>query len=386
MDFWMNVDTALSEVPVNIMALTDDTDFKSREEFVVYNQAGMDLVWNFVTTAGAMTQTPVTPTTAGVYDWGNQGKGMYCLEIPASGGASINNDSEGFGWFTGFATGILPWRGPIIGIRAAALNNALIDGGDNLDVNTVQVSGVAQTGNDNGADLNTLLTRIIGTLATGTHEPQSGDSYSRIGANGVGLTNIDLPNQTMNITGNLSGSVGSVTGNVTTDTASRAASQADVSDIPTNAEFNARTILAANYALDSTVAKEATKFNPASDTVARVALVDTTTANTDMRGTDGANTVVPDVAGTAATPAEVNAEMLDVLTTDTHTEIGQVAPPSTVSFLDMIRYIYKSWRNKKTTDGVTEKLYNDDGATVGQQRAVSEAAGTGTKEEMTIGS
>ena len=37
---------------------------------------------------------------------------------------------------------------------------------------------------------------------------------AEIGAAGAGLTNIDLPNQTMNITGNLTGSVGSVTGNV----------------------------------------------------------------------------------------------------------------------------------------------------------------------------
>jgi hypothetical protein len=127
MDLWMDVDTALSEVPVNIAALIDDTDFKTREESVVYNQAGMDLVWNFVTTAGAMTQTAVTPTTAGDYDWTNQGNGMYSIEIPASGGASINNDTEGFGWFTGYATGILPWRGPIVGFRAAGLNNVLID-------------------------------------------------------------------------------------------------------------------------------------------------------------------------------------------------------------------------------------------------------------------
>lgn len=34
-------------------------------------------------------------------------------------------------------------------------------------------------------------------------------------------------------------------------------------------------------------------FNPTTDTVARVTLVDTTTLNTDMRGTDGANTTTP---------------------------------------------------------------------------------------------
>lgn len=42
----------------------------------------------------------------------------------------------------------------------------------------------------------------------------TGDAFGRIGAAGAGLTNIDLPNQTMDITGSLSGSVGSVTGAV----------------------------------------------------------------------------------------------------------------------------------------------------------------------------
>lgn len=126
-DMWMDVDAALAEVPVNLMPLIDDTDFKTRETAVAYNAAGMDLVWNFVTPAGAYTQTAVTPTTAGTYDWTHQGDAMYSIEIPASGGASINNDTEGFGWFSGVATGVLPWRGPVIGFRAAGLNDLLIE-------------------------------------------------------------------------------------------------------------------------------------------------------------------------------------------------------------------------------------------------------------------
>ncbi len=60
-------------------------------------------------------------------------------------------------------------------------------------------------------------------------------------------------------------------------------------DGPTNAQMEARTLVAASY------------FDPAADTVANVTLVATTTTNTDMVGTDGANTTVPDAAGTAAT-------------------------------------------------------------------------------------
>ena len=108
-DIWMDVDIAIGECPVNLMPLIDDTDFKTIEDAVLYSAP--TLIWHFVTTAGVQTETAVTPTTAGVHDWTDQGtSGCYALEIPASGG-TINNDTEGFGWFTGVATGVLPWRG-----------------------------------------------------------------------------------------------------------------------------------------------------------------------------------------------------------------------------------------------------------------------------------
>ena len=127
---WNDVDIAIT-VPVNVMALIDDTDFKSIEASVVFNQAGLVLLWNFATTAGVITQTAITPTnTGGAFDWTNIGNGMYKIELPASGeAAGSNNDREGFGWFSGVATGVLAWVGPTIGFRAAALNNSMIDDG-----------------------------------------------------------------------------------------------------------------------------------------------------------------------------------------------------------------------------------------------------------------
>lgn len=53
-------------------------------------------------------------------------------------------------------------------------------------------------------------------------------------------------------------------------------------------------------------ARLADAFDPATDTVARVTLVDTTTTNTDMRGTDGANTVAPDNATISAINAKTS--------------------------------------------------------------------------------
>lgn len=108
----IQINTAVA-IPVNAVPLTDDTDFKSREVAIAYNESGMDLVWNFVTAAGVQTQTAVTPTTGGDYDWTHVGDGMYRIEIPASGGASINNDTAGYGWFSGVCDGVLPWVSPI---------------------------------------------------------------------------------------------------------------------------------------------------------------------------------------------------------------------------------------------------------------------------------
>ena len=190
-DIWLDVDTAVI-VPVNIMPLLDDTDFKSIETAVVYNSAGLAVTWNFVTAAGVVTGTAVTPTTAGVYDWSEPiaDKGMYAIEIPASGGASINNDTEGVGWFTGVATGVLPWRGPTIGFRRAALNDLLMDGSTastnlenffdgtgyvggtaKLTVDTTKVGGTPQTAGDLAAMITVvddLIDTEVGAIKTKT--------------------------------------------------------------------------------------------------------------------------------------------------------------------------------------------------------------------------
>ena len=61
-----------------------------------------------------------------------------------------------------------------------------------------------------------------------------------------------------------------------------------LADIPTVSEFEARTLLASAY------------FDPVNDAVANVTLVGTTTTNSDMRGTENANTVTPDNTSIAA--------------------------------------------------------------------------------------
>ena len=71
-------------------------------------------------------------------------------------------------------------------------------------------------------------------------------------------------------------------------------------------------------------------FNPALDTVANVTVVGTTTTNTDMRGTDGANTVTPNVIA-PATPADISALNNFNPGTDTVANVTLVATTTTNS-------------------------------------------------------
>jgi hypothetical protein len=242
---WIDVDTAIT-VFVNSLQLIDDTDFKTIEEAIAYDAAGMDLNWNFETTAGVISQTNVTPTTGGDYDWTHVGNGIYKIEIPASGGVSVNNDTEGFGFFSGFVTGVLPFRGPAYGFRAAALNNALIDGGDNLDVNTVEISGDSTSADNLELDYDgTGYNKSNSTIGTTTNNSDMRGTDSALLAASVNVSS-----------GVVEGNLVQMGGVVQSAT-----------DLKDFADAG---------------------YDPATNKVEGVKTVDTTTTNTDMRGTDNA--------------------------------------------------------------------------------------------------
>ena len=83
--------------------------------------------------------------------------------------------------------------------------------------------------------------------------------------------------------------------------------------------------------------------------------------------------------------ADVNAEVVDAISTDTYAEPGQGAPAATTSLASKIGYMYKTWRNKLTNDGTDVKLYNDAGDTVDQKATISEDSGTVTRGEFGSG-
>lgn len=87
-------------------------------------------------------------------------------------------------------------------------------------------------------------------------------------------------------------------------------------------------------------------------------------------------------------PAEVNAEVLDVLKTDTMTQstlCPQEAPPVNATMEEAIAYLYKAWRNRSTQTATTYSLYADDATTQDQKATVSDDATTADKGEVVAG-
>ena len=119
----------------------DDTDFKTREEGLAHNQAGMEIDVILEKTDGTVTTTAVTPTAGGVHDWAHTDQGYYELEIPDAGG-DYNNDTLGILRVVGYCTGVLPFSSVAYEIVPETVYASLAEGDDYLEVDTIQQQGV----------------------------------------------------------------------------------------------------------------------------------------------------------------------------------------------------------------------------------------------------
>lgn len=456
-DIWMDVDTAVA-APMSLMPIVED-DGLTIEEALVYDFAGIAVQWNFSTCAGVTTCVAITPTTADDHDISEPlaNVGMYTIDIPASGG-DANNDTEGVGWITGIATGLMAWRGPTIGFRAAAINNALIDDATitvgtcttNTDmvtepptaaavvnefetqsqadptgfhVNVLEVNGTAQTANDNGADINEILTDT-GTTIPGTITTAQNDLDIITGTDGVTLATAQAlyaPNKVVpdvagtaptaaevvnefetqsqadptgfhvnvlevNGTAQTANDNGADINAILTDTDELQADDipgtlatiagyldTEIADLPTTAEFEARTLVAADYTV-----------------VGDLGTVQSADNNTILAHADYGNAKLARTGADSDTLETLSDEIaaaqtdLDTLT-DARGEPAQGAPPASATTNLKIDHIYKRIRNKQDSDGTTEKYYNDDASTVDSKRTVSAAGGTVTKNEIVTG-
>lgn len=133
---------------------------------------------------------------------------------------------------------------------------------------------------------------------------------------------------------------------------------------------------------DALYAASANAFTGAASAskVSAVVLVDTVTAVT---GLTAAN--LDAAISTRATPAQVNAEVLDVLNVDTFAEVGQETPAATNTLSKMLRYLFKAWRNRSTQTSTTYNLYSDDATTVDQKATTSDDGTTYNRGEVATG-
>ena len=167
----------------------------------------------------------------------------------------------------------------------------------------------------------TVASNMRGTEGANTVVPTTPPTVAEIRAGFVA----DDFKATTTISSNMRGTDGAITSvsglstfdasidEVITDSSSRNASKADVSSIETKTQADARQLaLISKHNQTQTDILNLNNFDPDTDVVANVTLVDATTVNTDMRGTDGANTVVP----TNETLTEVQNTKLMSLDTD----------------------------------------------------------------------
>ncbi len=103
---------------------------------------------------------------------------------------------------------------------------------------------------------------------------------------------------------------------------------------------------------------------------------------TDASGTfyaEGHQIVIND-AILGATPAQVNAEVLDVINTDATTELATI-PTTTGTLRQMVQFLFQYFRNKKTVNATTETLFKEDATTVLGTAALTDDAVIFTKGE-----
>lgn len=116
----------------------DDSDFKSLEEAIAYDAAGMDVSLIVEKTDGTSAVTAITLTTGGTSDWTHKDGGYYEIEVTAA-----QNAEEGTAYIRGVCTGVLPFESAHVNIVPANVYNSLIKGTDTLQADVTQWLGSA---------------------------------------------------------------------------------------------------------------------------------------------------------------------------------------------------------------------------------------------------
>lgn len=347
------------------------------------NVASQVLTFNAVnaTTGAALTGATITTKatldgtqSAGAGTVTELGTGQYKY-VPTQG--ETNGTSAGFS-FT--ATNMVPVNlhcftlaaDPTDAVRfgLTALPNAAVSGvGGLLTAPTTANVGLA----DLSRILGTALTETAGLLAGGFKKffnvaspvltclgiDQTGDNFARLGAPAGASVSADI-----------------------------AAAKVDTAAI--KVQTDKLTFTVANQ-VDSNVLdwKSATAPAMTGDAFARLGAPAGASVSADVAAVkvDTAATLAAVDTEVAAILAAVDTEVAAILAllNNARGEPAQGAPPVNPNLATKIDYVYKSWRNLKTNDGTTTKLFADDGTTVDHKQTTSEAAGTVSKAEWVSG-
>jgi len=150
--------------------------------------------------------------------------------------------------------------------------------------------------------------------------------------------------------------------------------------LPTTTEFEARTLLASLYATLSNQTNIESKLDTANTNIDAI-LVDTSTtlpalitALNDLSAADvwafATRTLTANTNLNDLTEAQVKAQMVEVIRTDTTGEPGQETPPETTNLQKKIDYLYKFAINRMTQDSTTKQVFNNAGTVVDQKSTV----------------
>lgn len=245
----------------------------------------------------------------------------------------------------------------ISGDATAADNlESYCDGTTPMPVNTTQIEGSDATNQIRDAvvdDATRIDASALNTLSS--HDPGEAIMGATDLGTGAGLTSLASAANLATVAGYLDTEIAAIladTNELQTDWANGGrldllldarASQASVDDLPTSSEL-------------------ATALAAADDAVlAAIAALNNLSA------------------------AQVNAEVVDALATDTYAEPGQGAPGATISLAAKLGYLYKAFRNRSTQTTTQYTLYADNATTVDQKATVSDDTTTFDRGEIVTG-
>ena len=359
---------------------------------VLWNTAGIDLKYRrkdaavVSITEAALTSPALTDTweTGGFLEIGN---GVYRLDLPNAALASAAGIDRVvvFGTVTGMV--VLP-----VTIHLTAFDLSTASTPQTAD----HTAGIA--------DIPTVAEFEARTIVSA--------NYVVVGDTIAGVTLVTTCTTNSDMVGTDNAALASVLGAAVGATIS-----ADIADLPTVAEFEARTIVSANYVVvgdtiagvTSVAANGITATSMAADSINAASIKTAAITAAKFAANAITSTVVADNTITAA---KINADAItnakiaddaiaaenfatDAIATDAvaataldkvvMSDLAQGAPSATASIVIAINVLYEAFRNKTLTTATLIKIMKDDGTTALMKSTISDDATTFTKGEFVSG-